>query len=32
MPEIIDANLPKLSPEERAAIFGGTAARLFQFS
>lgn len=32
MSEIVDANLPDLSPDERAAIFGGTAARLFRFS
>ena len=31
MPEIIDANLPDLSAEERAEIFGGTASRLFKF-
>ena len=32
MPDIIDANLPNLSADARAEIFGGTASRLFDFS
>ena len=29
--ELVDHALPGLAPDERAAILGGTAARLFSF-